>query len=48
MKAEQLQVALRTCCAERIRATLACVHVLNTCTVVFMGICVKDDMEVQV
>lgn len=46
MKRKTIATALRTCCAERTRATLACVH--NTCTVLFMGICVRDDMEVQV
>ncbi len=50
MKTEHLQIALRTCCAERICAMqlAACVHALNTCTVLFMRIYVKDDMEVQV
>ncbi len=45
MKRTPMATALRTCCAERTRATLACVH--NICTVLFMGICVKVDREVQ-
>lgn len=50
MKRERLKAALCTCCAERTRAMqlAACVHALNTCTVAFRGICVKDDMEVPV
>ncbi len=30
------------------RSLSACVHVMNICTVLFMGICVRDDREVQI
>ena len=41
--------ALRTRCAERTRTMqLACMCASDTCTVLFMGICVREDMEVQV
>ena len=40
---------LRTCCAERTRAMqLVCMCASYACTVLFMGICVQKDMEVQV
>ena len=41
--------ALRTRCAERTRAMqLVCMCASDTCTVLFMGICVQEDIEVQV
>ena len=60
MKRISKATALRTRCAERTRAMqpmqLACMCALcayahvcaNTCTVLFMGSCVREDMEVQV
>ena len=54
MKRISKATALRTRCAERTRAMqLVCMcayaHVCaNTCTVLFMGSCVREDMEVQV
>ena len=49
MKRTPMATALRTCCAERTRATqLVCVCASDTCIVFFMGICVRKDREVQV
>ncbi len=40
-----MATALRTRCAERTRTMqlAACVHLLNTCTVLFSGICVRAE-----
>lgn len=43
-----MATALRICCAECTRATLACVHVLNTCTVLFTERLCLERHEVQV
>ena len=54
MKRTPVATALRTRCAERTRAMqLVCMCAYaqvcaNTCTVFFMRICVREDMEVQV
>lgn len=49
MKRKSYATALRTRCAERTRATqLVCVCASGTCTILLMGICVREDMEVQV
>ncbi len=49
MKRTPVAAALRTCCAERTRAMqLVCMCASYTCTVLFMGICFREDMEVQV
>ena len=49
MKRIPKATALRTRCAERTRAMqLACMCASSTCTVLFMDICVREDMEVQV
>ena len=57
MKRKPVETALRTCCAERTRAMqLACMCALfayaqvcaDTCNVLFMGICVRKEIEVQV
>ena len=48
MKRIPIATALRTRCAERIRVMqLACMCASDTCTVLFMGICAREDMEVQ-
>ena len=49
MKRTSMATALRTCCAERTRAMqLVCMCASDTCTVLFMSICVQEGMEVQV
>ena len=49
MKRTPMATALRPRCAERTRAMqLACMCASSTCTVLFMDICVREDMEVQV
>ena len=49
MKRTPKATALRTCCAERTRAMqLVCMCASDTCTELFIGICVRKDMEVQV
>ena len=55
MKREHLRQQLCALAALSVhapRSSSACVHMrmyaLNTCTVLYMGICVRKDMEVQV
>ncbi len=46
-KKDRVSTALRTRCAERTRAMqLVCMCASDTCTVLFMRICVQEDMEV--
>ena len=49
MERTPMATALCTRCTERIRARqLICMCASDACTVLFMGICVREDMEVQV
>ena len=49
MKRTLMATALRIYCAERTRAMqLVCMCASSTCTVLSMGICAREDMEVQV